>query len=123
MGRKQRPVAPKLQQQPIHSVSSSDSSSEDDTKTLQKKPSNSTVIAKTILKEDEFSHESSDAEKSRKPIPLSSQPVDQSTEQPTNDLELEKELEKDTEDKVPNENVENDVASNTKDDEEEMDLT
>merc|ERR1712113_833573 len=70
--RKQRPIAPKLQQQPIHSVSSSDSSSE---------------------------------------------------EQPTNDLELEKELEKDTEDKVPNENAENDVASNTKDDEEEMDLT
>jgi len=122
--RKQRPVAPKLQQQPINSISSSDSSSEDETLTMQKKPSNSPVIAKKILKDDEISHESSDAEKSRiKPIPQSSQPVDQSTEQTTNDLEFEKELKKDTEDKVPNENAENDVASNTKDDEEEMDLT
>lgn len=47
---------------------------------MQKKPSNSPVIAKKILKDDEISHESSDAEKSRiKPIPQSSQPVDQST--------------------------------------------
>jgi len=127
--RKQRPVAPKLQQLPVHSLSSTDSSSEEeDSKSVSKTSPNLRSISNKLPKETLANPKKSDGQKdiSNEASQLTNKTVktDLNTETPSNDVEdPEPELDK-VEDKTsPLEDKKNDTALEAREDEEEMDLT
>jgi len=124
--RKQRPVAPKLQQPPIHSVSSTDSSSEDeDQKPIPKTSSKPFSVTKNVLSK-KINQEPSDVDKdsNSEGIPPTSKDIEPNKEGPSNEMEDNKpELVKSTDVLEPQQPDKTTTSLDSKDEDEEMDLT